>query len=89
MPRRFRIGYFPKKLKIINPANAPKLRPIEDFWGILKTNVYENNWSAKNVSELKKNSALPEKMDSNYVQKIAGTVRKRLDTVRRNGYDAF
>ena len=20
----------------INPANAPKLRPIEDFWGILK-----------------------------------------------------
>jgi len=43
----------------------------------------------KNVSELKKNSALPEKMDSNYVQKIAGTVRKRLDTVRRNGYDAL
>ena len=51
MPRRFRIGYFPKKIeflpKIINPVNTPKLRPIEDFWGILKTNVYENNWSAK------------------------------------------
>jgi len=65
MPRRFRIGYFPKKIeflpKIINPANAPKLRPIEDFWRILKTNVYENNWSAKNVRQLKKNSALPEK----------------------------
>jgi hypothetical protein len=65
MPRRFRIGYFPKKIeflpKIINPANAPKLRPIEDFWGILKTNVYENNWSAKKVSQLKKNSALPKK----------------------------
>jgi hypothetical protein len=55
MPRRFRI-------EIINPANAPKLRPIEDFWRILKTNVYENNWSVKNVSQLKKkNSALPEK----------------------------
>jgi hypothetical protein len=55
MPKRFRIGYS-KKIeylpKIINPANAPKLRPIEDFWG--KTNVYENNWSAKNVSQLKK-----------------------------------
>ena len=90
MPRRFRIGYFPKKLKIINPANAPKLRPIEDFWGILKTNVYENNWSAKNVSQLKKKIQLClKKMDSNLVQKIAGTVQKRLDTVRRNGYDAL
>jgi hypothetical protein len=57
---------FSKKIeflpKIINSANPSKLRPIVDFWGILKTNVYENNWSAKNVSELKKkNSALPEK----------------------------
>jgi hypothetical protein len=25
------------------------------------TNVYENNWSAKNISQLKKNSALPAK----------------------------
>ncbi len=50
---------FSKKIeflpKIINPVNAQKLCPIEDFWGILKTNVYENNWSAK------KNLALPEK----------------------------
>jgi len=38
--------------KIINPANAPKLHPIEDFWGILKINVYENNWSAKNERQL-------------------------------------
>jgi hypothetical protein len=67
---------FSKKIeflpKIINPVNAQKLCPIEDFWGILKTNVYENNWSAK------KNLALPEKMDSNLVKKIAGTVQKKL-----------
>ncbi len=25
------------------------------------TNVYEDNWSAKNISQLKKNSALPAK----------------------------
>ena len=82
-----KIEYLPK---IINPANAPKLRPIEDFWGILKTNVYENNWSAKNVSQLKKKIQLClKKMDSNLVQKIAGTVQKKLDTVRRNGYDAL
>ena len=88
------IRLFYKKIeflpKIINLANAPKLRPIEDFWGILKTNVYENNWSAKNVSQLKKKIQLClKKMDSNLVQKIAGTVQKRLNTVRRNGYDAL
>ncbi len=63
--------------KIINPANAPKLRPIEDFWGFLKTNAYENNWSAKNVSQLKNKIQLClKKMDSNLVQKIAGRSKK-------------
>jgi hypothetical protein len=61
MPRRFRI-------EIINPANAPKLRPIEDFWRILKTNVYENNWPVNNVSQLKKKIQLClKKIDSNLV----------------------
>jgi hypothetical protein len=27
--------------KDMNPANAPKLHPIENFWGILKQKVYE------------------------------------------------
>jgi hypothetical protein len=25
----------------LNPANVPKCRPIEDYWGILKRKVYE------------------------------------------------
>ena len=29
--------------KIDNPANLPEVRPIEDFWSILKAKVYENN----------------------------------------------
>ena len=40
----------------MNPANAPKLRPIEDFWGILKQKVYEKGWRAKSIDQLKKNS---------------------------------
>jgi len=39
----------------MNPANAPKLHPIEDFWGILKKKVYEKGWSAKSIDQLKKN----------------------------------
>jgi predicted transcriptional regulator len=41
--------------KYMNPANAPKLRPIEDFWGILKQKVYEKGWSAKPIDQLEKN----------------------------------
>ena len=76
--------------KNINPANAPKTRPIEDFWGILKAKVYAKNWSAKNISQLTKKIQLCLKeMDLNLVQSIAGSVQKRLDTVHRKGYDAL
>jgi hypothetical protein len=37
----------------MNPANLPKARPIEDFWGSLKLEVYENDWVAKDLDELK------------------------------------
>ena len=39
------VPFVPKSL---NPANVPKVRPIEDFWAILKHKVYENDWSAEN-----------------------------------------
>ena len=29
------------------PPNAPPIRPIENYWGILKMKVYEGNCSAK------------------------------------------
>ena len=29
--------------KVDNPANLPEVRPKEDFWSILKAQVYENN----------------------------------------------
>ena len=38
--------------RIDNPANLPEVRPIEDFWSILKAKVYENNWEAKTLHQL-------------------------------------
>ena len=38
--------------KVDNAANLPKVRPIEDFWSILKAKVYENNCEAKSLHEL-------------------------------------
>ena len=81
------IEFLPKN---INPANAPKLRPIEDFWGILKNIVYEKGWRAKSVSELKKKIvASLKKIDPEVVHKLAASVFTRVDTVRRHGYDAL
>ena len=37
----FREGKLKFSEKIKNPANVPEDRPIEDFWSILKSKVYE------------------------------------------------
>jgi len=36
--------------KIDNPANVPKVRPIENFWGFLKQKVYENELISKGLT---------------------------------------
>ena len=36
-----------------NPANLPEARPIEDFWFILKDKVYENDWEANSLNQLR------------------------------------
>ena len=50
-----KIEFVPKDT---NPAS--KLRPIEDFWDILKQIVYEKGWRAKNIEHLKKVSWITE-----------------------------
>ena len=37
-----------------NTINIPEIRPIEDFWGILKGKVYESSWLATNFNQLRK-----------------------------------
>ena len=72
--------------KDINPANVTKAQHIEDFWGTLKQKVYEGNWSAKNIGNIKPCiSKCLKEMDLKLVQKHIETVKSRLDTIRRNG----
>jgi hypothetical protein len=44
-----KIPFVPKDM---NPANLPEARPIEDFWAILKRDVYMDGWTADNVDKL-------------------------------------
>ena len=37
-----------------NPPNVPQLRPIEDFWGLVKQEVYRGGWEATSEDQLKR-----------------------------------
>ena len=57
--------------KIQNPPNTPQLRPIENFWAILKQRVYQGGWKAKNKQDLiRRIKATAKKLDSNVFQKL-------------------
>ncbi len=72
--------------KIENPPNAPELRPIEDYWGILKGKVYENGYKAKSLTALRAKIRLCMKnMSPDLVRKLGASTRGRLDRVRRTG----
>jgi hypothetical protein len=64
--------------KAENPPNMPEIRPIENFWGILKGLVYQNNWQAENLDQLRK-------IEFELMQRLARSLPRLVDNVRRNG----
>jgi hypothetical protein len=73
-----------------NPANLPKARPIEDFWGNLKRLVYTKDWSTSTLTQLENRIiACLKNMDLNVVQAHAESVGKRLDNIRRYGVESI
>ena len=77
------VNFVPKHM---NPANVPEARPIEDFWAILKRHVYKDGWTAKRIVDLKARIRLAiRNIDVKVVQKLALSVHKRLDQIRRYG----
>lgn len=45
------VPFVPKEA---NPPNMPQLRPVENFWGVLKQAVYANGWEAETTAQLKR-----------------------------------
>ena len=74
----------------MNPANVPKIRPIEDYWGILKQKVYENDWTAKSIPDLiKRIKFAMTQVDIETCKRTCASVHNRLDIVARKGVDAL
>ena len=64
-----------------NPHNVPECRPIEDFWSILKVEVYKNNWQAKDLDALRKRIVYClKKIDKQAVQDMIGSTKNHIYT---------
>ena len=69
-----------------NPLNLPECRPIKHFWSILKRLVYENNWQAETIGELKARVKYCLKnIDPNVIHKAIGSIPSLLNNVCRHG----
>ena len=69
-----------------NPPNSPQIRPIENFFGILKQRVYANNWSAKNrealIRKIKKSVS---EIDMKIVVKMFDNLKPKIKKAQENG----
>ena len=43
------------------PPNAPQIRPIENYWVILKMKVYDGNWMAQTKDHLNRRIKMKQK----------------------------
>ncbi|XP_065662716.1 uncharacterized protein LOC136085346 [Hydra vulgaris] len=76
------IKYLPK---VKNSPNLPEARPIEDFWGQLKRLVYEDNWQATSIPQLKRRIVnCLNKMDPEVAKCYASMTSVRLGRIAFN-----
>ena len=68
--------------RVDNLANLPEVRPIEDFWSLLKAKVYENNWEPKTLHQLEvRIKKCLKEVDQVIILKTFGCVKKRLNDI--------
>ena len=66
--------------------NSSQIRPIKNFWAILKMHVYKNNWSAKThehlIARIKK---CARKIDLSIIQKMFDGLKTKIHRANKNG----
>ena len=74
--------------KIDNPPAVPELRPVKNFWSILKGLVYEKNWEAKTGDDMKNRiKYCLKKVDMDLVNRMVSSVPSNKDHVRHHGIE--
>ena len=84
--KELNIKFVPKEQ---NPPNCPQLRPIEDFWAILKRKVYEKGWKAKSIDDLKRRIKLKIKtFDQTVCQRLMSGLHTKVRLAADLGYES-
>ena len=69
-----------------NPPSAPHIRPIENYWGILKMKVYDKNWSAKTRPQMiRRIKQKVKEIDQNMVAKMFDNLKAKIHYANENG----
>ena len=85
--RQIRHAYVKKEE---NPPNAPQIRPIENYWGILKMKVYDGNWSAKDREALIRRIKIKQKeIDQDVVIKMFDKLKQKVHNANQNGLSSL
>ena len=68
------------------PPNAPQIRPIGNYWGILKKKVYEGNWTAQTRDHLIRRIKMKQKeINQDIVIKMFDNLKRRVHLANQNG----
>ena len=72
--------------KSANRPNTPQLRPIQNFWGYLKSKVYEGGWETKSFRMLKQRIRKSiRQVDFPVVQRLFSSVKTNIRKSADNG----
>ena len=73
-----------------NPPNAPQIRPIENFFAILKQHVYAGNWSAKNREGLiRRIKKCVQEIDMDMIIKMFDNLPPKIVKAKNNGLESL
>ena len=73
-----------------NPPSAPQIRPIENYWGILKMKVYEGNWTAKDREQLIRRIKIKQKeINHDIVIKMFENLKRKVHLANENGLNSL
>ena len=73
-----------------NPPSAPQIRPIENYWGMLKMKVYEGNWSAKNKENLIRRIKMKQKeINQDTVIRMFENLKEKVHKANESGLNSL
>ena len=73
-----------------NPPNAPQIRPIENYWAMLKMKVYEGNWTGKNRPQMIRRIKQKQKeLDHGIVIRMFDNLKGRIHIAKENGLSSL